>query len=504
MEGWYNVKEFGATGDGQTDDTDSIKKTVKAAGRSVVYFPPGTYRVSSTITVTDKDYFGCSLVGANAQAVHIIPLPSLKNKDSIFVFRGGSGAFSNVGIKNMTISGVNNVNDTATRCVGIYIDGQCFATFENVRLKRLKYGIWLHNQSNKAYSELNQFHQIELSFCENGIRLEQGGGAHSFHGNDFNNCYINVEAGQIGFNHVSGFFYNARFRLFMWAHSTEAVYVNADGNGVDNIGDITYESFKPGKFTGSGRFWFSGFIRGRGKPNNGINDQTTPQRPWEKVIACDNYWKSVPYANTDMKAGPISSHNKSLHGPLGFFQSLTKRNVESVLVNTYSGSSENGFYLGRSGYQKDETEAELGLFLSGRGDKIKSYYERPLSLENAKGINFRIGESKGFKLLAGQTVVGGGGNKYKWKDILPFQHMIAGRLFILDQEDDPKLITLLDIVWNKGTGEIKLVSEVLHKQYDRHEHLRARIRSDNPSTLEVGFNIQSDILLHWYFQGLIL
>lgn len=50
LSGVYNVRSFGAKGDGVTDDTAAIQRTVdeaKAAGRAAVYFPPGDYVLSS-------------------------------------------------------------------------------------------------------------------------------------------------------------------------------------------------------------------------------------------------------------------------------------------------------------------------------------------------------------------------------------------------------------------------------------------------------------------------
>lgn len=58
---WRNVKDFGAKGDGKTDDTAAINKAIADGMRcgetchsstttpAVVYFPPGTYLVSSSI-----------------------------------------------------------------------------------------------------------------------------------------------------------------------------------------------------------------------------------------------------------------------------------------------------------------------------------------------------------------------------------------------------------------------------------------------------------------------
>lgn len=52
----YNVKLFGAAGDGTTDDTAAIQAAIDAAaaasgGPGVVYFPPGQYSISSTLSV---------------------------------------------------------------------------------------------------------------------------------------------------------------------------------------------------------------------------------------------------------------------------------------------------------------------------------------------------------------------------------------------------------------------------------------------------------------------
>ena len=47
--GWYNVKDYGAVGDGTTDDTNAINSAVTAAGiNGTVYFPPGTFLIGSS------------------------------------------------------------------------------------------------------------------------------------------------------------------------------------------------------------------------------------------------------------------------------------------------------------------------------------------------------------------------------------------------------------------------------------------------------------------------
>ena len=58
--GWVSVKDFGAKGDGVTDDTAAIQATITASGS--VFFPVGTYLVTSQITVPS----GRTLIGSSA------------------------------------------------------------------------------------------------------------------------------------------------------------------------------------------------------------------------------------------------------------------------------------------------------------------------------------------------------------------------------------------------------------------------------------------------------
>lgn len=62
--GWYSVREFGAVGDGVTDDTAAIQSALDGAV-GTLYFPPGVYMVSGSGTAClnltrNLDLIGCS------------------------------------------------------------------------------------------------------------------------------------------------------------------------------------------------------------------------------------------------------------------------------------------------------------------------------------------------------------------------------------------------------------------------------------------------------------
>lgn len=60
---FFNVRDFGAVGNGVVDDTNAVQATINAASAAggIANFPAGTYLVSATITIGNS---GVALVGA--------------------------------------------------------------------------------------------------------------------------------------------------------------------------------------------------------------------------------------------------------------------------------------------------------------------------------------------------------------------------------------------------------------------------------------------------------
>jgi hypothetical protein len=58
-----SVKDFGAVGDGATDDTTAIQNAINAAAGRFVYLPAGTYRVTNTLSYNVTKTFGFTSPG---------------------------------------------------------------------------------------------------------------------------------------------------------------------------------------------------------------------------------------------------------------------------------------------------------------------------------------------------------------------------------------------------------------------------------------------------------
>ncbi len=70
VESWRNVAEFGALGDGETDDLPSLEQAVATA--KVLYFPAGRYRLSNTLQLRPETI----LIGLHPRSRQLVLAPN--------------------------------------------------------------------------------------------------------------------------------------------------------------------------------------------------------------------------------------------------------------------------------------------------------------------------------------------------------------------------------------------------------------------------------------------
>jgi parallel beta-helix repeat protein len=117
----FNVRDYGAKGDGATDDTSAILSTVdavNAAGGGSIYVPAGVYVVTQEIQLISNTQFYGDGIGAT-----IITLPNGLNHDVIGIVRTldyeTTPIVSNVLVRDLTIDG-NRQNQTDGLQFGFY------------------------------------------------------------------------------------------------------------------------------------------------------------------------------------------------------------------------------------------------------------------------------------------------------------------------------------------------------------------------------------------------
>lgn len=112
FEDQINVKNYGALGDGSTDDTTAINLAISAASGKVVFFPAGTYKISSTLSInTAGTWLVGETPGIGAGSTVGSVILNTSSDDAI--------KFENLGIAGTTLHGCGIEKLTITRSTNI-------------------------------------------------------------------------------------------------------------------------------------------------------------------------------------------------------------------------------------------------------------------------------------------------------------------------------------------------------------------------------------------------
>lgn len=219
-----NVLDFGAVGDGVTDDTTAVQNALDYCQTNSValFFPSGTYVINDTITKPES-FFGVNMFGEGAKN-SILDFSSISTfgKPGLLII-GGSGQLANSSIQSIGFKGNQNVR-------AIEIQGQCGQKFQNCSFDDFLVGGYFHNKATGSFSEFDVFENCFFKDCFLAIEYARDLGDDSFHGSGLLNCVVD------NFNNaVARIRVNANCKPYS-APMTAQFFVNSNCAIIENIG----------------------------------------------------------------------------------------------------------------------------------------------------------------------------------------------------------------------------------------------------------------------------
>jgi hypothetical protein len=178
---WQNVVDHGAVGDGAADDTAAIQAAINAIPRGgVVYFPSGTYKISSALTVTS----GLTFRGTGPQSSFVV-----QSSTTADGFSGTDLLF--VTFESMSIDGPGSGSGTGVHFTVSAHPATQYTTMRNCMVKN-----WGSDGINIVLPMVSYFHGV--------IAQTNGGYGFNIHSNadtgpagtscQFTSCYANANA----------------------------------------------------------------------------------------------------------------------------------------------------------------------------------------------------------------------------------------------------------------------------------------------------------------------
>ena len=205
-----SVKDFGAVGDGVTDDTAAIQLAL-ASGAKHIIFPNAIYKIASTLTISRSTSDSVLIDGCGS---------TLSYSGSGVAVQIGDGldGFEYSKLCNLTIA-----SSTATTLMHITGEDVAFSVFENIRFDGvdLASGSVVHGlliQGNRTY--FNIFNECNFLKCDYGVSINYdhdsaswNAASNTSNASRFDNCsfnYLRIGGAYIG-GSVGNSFNNLEF-----------------------------------------------------------------------------------------------------------------------------------------------------------------------------------------------------------------------------------------------------------------------------------------------------
>jgi hypothetical protein len=194
---WLNVHAYGAKGDGVADDTDALqtaldKLSEKAGEASTLYLPPGTYRITRTVTIRQRD--GISIVGCGRATRIVWDGPGGNGDQARMFWSNGAPRSRYVGI---------TWDGRGKACVGFDHDSKGYfeteidhkhEAFLNFTISGIRVGHDQNTPGAQATAETTYANCLFVN-CESGLTLMQFNDYnHTLSGCEFRDCGVGVNS----------------------------------------------------------------------------------------------------------------------------------------------------------------------------------------------------------------------------------------------------------------------------------------------------------------------
>jgi hypothetical protein len=251
-----SVKDFGAVGDGSTDDTAAIVAALAASNS--VYFPAGTYMTTGNINIKAKNIFGAGAVSST------IKLLGSNTNASLFINGGNISTSWGTGggctIRGLSLQGnwdgatTNSVTDISS--IGGLVKwwaGAYIKIYECNLSNCFGFGFFCYKM---GYSDIHDCHIY--TNAKNGVHVEAPNGddaitSSSINQTSVNSCRGTGDTGGKGIYIKNGFFFNVN------SCTIEDVDIGVYLDGIDNRNITVFETHTETTTTAGIKYAGSGY-----------------------------------------------------------------------------------------------------------------------------------------------------------------------------------------------------------------------------------------------------
>jgi|SaaInlLV_10m_DNA_1039704.scaffolds.fasta_scaffold06684_2 hypothetical protein len=168
--GWINVKDYGAVGDGVTDDSTAVAAAIAAlTDYSVLYFPPGVYIASGTGQLNNLSHV--TVMGAG-MGVSVWKAPATGTTGDIMIWANGTGC-NGWNVFDITLDGNNGARNGNH---GLYLECSDLVIDHVEILNSGEFAIIVEDPDNAQ----NEFRNVSITNCRiidsyaDGIHVAEG------------------------------------------------------------------------------------------------------------------------------------------------------------------------------------------------------------------------------------------------------------------------------------------------------------------------------------------